>query len=169
LNVEPCLPSLLRNVVIMGGAYHNPGNVTQHAEFNVFVDPDAAAQVFEAAFADMTVVGLDVTHQASLDRERWEQAGSSDSVAALLVHRVYAESFNNRDSGSCYLHDPLALAIAIDPTLAGYERGKVSVELGGEERGKTRIAAASAGPRVAESINVERFAAMFNERLDLMP
>jgi inosine-uridine nucleoside N-ribohydrolase len=167
LNVEPCLPSLLRRVVIMGGSFFNPGNVTPHAEFNMYVDPDAAQQVFDTAFADMMLVGLDVTHQATLDLAVWERAGSSQSPFALLAHKAYSESFTERGKDGYYLHDPVAVAVAVDPTLAGYMTGSVAVEHDGELRGKTTVAPAKVGVRIAESIDVERFLRLFNERLDL--
>ena len=167
LNVEPCLPSLLKRVVVMGGSFFNPGNVTPHAEFNVYVDPDAAQQVFDTSFADITLVGLDVTHQATLDRTVWERAGASQSPLALLAHMAYAESFTERGKGGCFLHDPMAVAVAVDPTLAGTSVGTVSVVNDGDERGKTTVTPATGGPRVAESIDAERFLALFNERLEL--
>src|SRR3954468_10778522 len=74
LNVEPSIAVLLRRLVIMGGAFFNPGNVTKFAEFNIYVDPEAAAQVFAAPFSDVTVVGLDASHQAALDRKTWRSA-----------------------------------------------------------------------------------------------
>src|SRR5688500_8099753 len=73
LNVEPSLPDLVAGVVIMGGAFWVPGNITPAAEFNICVDPDAAAQVFDAAprFKHLTAIGLDVSHQTALTRADW--------------------------------------------------------------------------------------------------
>jgi inosine-uridine nucleoside N-ribohydrolase len=169
LNVEPCLPSLLKRVVIMGGAFFNRGNVTEHAEFNIYADPEAAAQVFETAFPDLTVVGLDVTHQATLSRAAWERAGTSESASARLAHLIFGASFTERGLSDCYLHDPMALAIAMDPTLATYLTGQVSVEPDSERRGKTTLTAGSAGARIAELVEVNRFMALFGERMDLIP
>jgi inosine-uridine nucleoside N-ribohydrolase len=66
LNVEPGLVDVLKEVVVMGGAYRVPGNTTPAAEFNILVDAEAAEQVFAAPFRDLTVVGLDVTQQVAL-------------------------------------------------------------------------------------------------------
>lgn len=167
LNVEPGLPALLRRVIIMGGAFFNPGNVTPYAEFNIFVDPDAAQQVFDTTFTDITVVGLDVTHQATLQHAAWERAGKSHSPFALLAHKAYAQSFTERGKGGCYLHDPMAVAVAVDPALVETVTGKVSVENDGERRGKTSILEGNAGLKVARSIDTARFLRMFYERLDL--
>lgn len=167
LNVEPCLPSLLKRLVIMGGALFTRGNITEHAEFNFYADPDAAAQVFEAAFPDISVVGLDVTHQATLTREAWERAGASHAAPAQLLYQVYAASFLERGLSGCYLHDPMALAIAIDPSLASYAKGQVTIELDEARRGKSTLQRGDAGAQIAESVDVERFMAMFKRRLSL--
>jgi inosine-uridine nucleoside N-ribohydrolase len=166
LNVEPNLPSLLGSVIVMGGSYWNPGNVTAHAEFNIFVDPEAAAQVFDTAFSELTLVGLDVTHRVGIDRIIWEQAGKSDSRAAALLHRTYADSLARTGAGG-YVHDAMAVAIAADPSLATYESGTVGTVIDGDEQGKTTLDAGNAGVKVARAIDIERFIAMFAGRLDL--
>jgi purine nucleosidase len=169
LNVEPSLAGVLKRVVIMGGAYFNPGNTTPHAEFNIYVDPEAAAQVFATEFPELTVVGLDATHQTVWTREEWERAGTRESREALLASKVYGASFTRRGKVTGYLHDPLAVAIAIDPSLACYATGHVSVTLDGDERGKTSLHRDEIGARIAETVDVERFSRIFRERLDLLP
>ena len=82
LNVEPRLPDLLPSVVIMGGAFHVPGNVTPAAEFNIYVDPEAAGQVFAATFPRLVAVGLDVTERVRLTRDDWNAA---KGVTAFLL------------------------------------------------------------------------------------
>ena len=85
LNVLPELPSLLKRFVVMGGSYRNPGNVTPHAEFNIWADPEAAQQVFATDFPDAIAVGLDVSHQTLLLKASWEEStGQSHELAQLM-------------------------------------------------------------------------------------
>jgi inosine-uridine nucleoside N-ribohydrolase len=169
LNVEPTLPERIKRLVVMGGALFNPGNVTPHAEFNIHVDPEAAEQVFTTRFNEITVVGLDATHQTFWTKDEWERAGTRSSPEAQLAHRVYSASFTKRGKVTGYLHDPLAIAIAIDPSLATYGAGSVDVTLDGTERGRTRLNRGAGDVKVAESVDVERFGRLFRERLDLLP
>jgi inosine-uridine nucleoside N-ribohydrolase len=167
LNVEPSLPSKLKKLVIMGGAFFYPGNITQHAEFNIYVDPEAAEQIFAAPFADVTAVGLDASHQARLIRANWESAERASGRAAQLLHKIYGRSFVERELPHGYLHDPLAFAIAVDPMLATYATGAIRVELDGERRGKTTLKAGTGAAKVADGIDAERFFAIFSERLGI--
>ncbi|MCC6791525.1 MAG: nucleoside hydrolase [Thermomicrobiales bacterium] len=169
LNVEPSLPERLKRLVIMGGAFVAGGNVTPHAEFNIHVDPEAAEQVFANVFPEVDVVGLDATHQTHWTHDEWERAGSRSSAAAQLAHRIYRSSFTKHGKRSGYLHDPLAVAIAMDRSLAAYERGAVQVTLDGVERGRTRLAAGEPSVNVAMTVDVERFSRLFRQRLDLLP
>jgi inosine-uridine nucleoside N-ribohydrolase len=169
LNVEPTLPERLKRLVIMGGAFWSAGNVTPHAEFNIHVDPEAAEQVFTTEFPDVSVVGLDATHQTPWTRDEWELAGTRESATAQLAHRIYRSSFTRRGRTSGYLHDPLAVAIAFDPSLATYESGRVSVTLDGVERGRTFLGEGEPNVDIASTVDVERFSRLFRERLDLLP
>ena len=123
--LEPRLPDLIAGLVVMGGAIGR-GNVTPYAEFNIFCDPEAAAQVFDAC--KLTMVGLDVTQQTTLSRAVWERLATIATPDAALVHGANADHFQRRERERVYLHDPLALAVAIDPTLCEMKRGRVKVE-----------------------------------------
>jgi purine nucleosidase len=123
LAIEPALPSLVRDVVIMGGAARVPGNVSAVAEANIWNDPAAAQLVFEAEWP-VTMVGLDVTMEA-----RFEDVHRSELLAGGVVPRALAEMLGVYfeyytpilGRPSCSLHDPLAAAIAlglVEPTLA---------------------------------------------------
>jgi len=162
LNVEPDLAKWLRKLVIMGGVYTVPGNITPHAEFNIYVDPEAATQVLAAGFDDLTLVGLDVSHQCVLPRSAWETAQKLTSPPAVLVAEVCKEAFADKGREGVYLHDPLALAIALEPSLAEIENVTVTVTTDGEERGRT--VAKPGGPhKVARGVDVERFLARLAE------
>ena len=123
LELEPRLPSLVADVVIMGGAAAVPGNVTAVAEANIINDPVAAQAVFAAEWP-VTMVGLDVTMEARFEeahRQRLEAGGeSAEALAAMLgVYFDFYTAILGRPS--CALHDPLAAAIAlgtVEPTLA---------------------------------------------------
>jgi len=157
LNVEPRLPELLKALVIMGGAYTVPGNTTPEAEFNILVDPEAADQVFTAPFPKMTAVGLDVTEQVALTRDDWDavNTGSSLPRTATLLREVGGSAFSKLGRDQFALHDPLSVAIAIDPTLIEVRELAIAVDTVDPELGRTRIT----GPgtvRVAASVESVR-------------
>ncbi|HEY5277640.1 MAG TPA: nucleoside hydrolase [Coriobacteriia bacterium] len=152
---EPTLPSLLRRWVIMGGSYRSPGNTAPTTEWNVAVDPEAA-RICIAAFGRPEVVGvrreaglpslplamgLDVTERAKLLPEHLAalaaRAGAGAATNAVLrfiddALRFYME-FHSRYDGfyGAFVHDPFAVAAALEPALVRTEALTVEVELGG--------------------------------------
>ncbi len=166
LNVEPRIAELIPRVVVMGGAYHVPGNVTPHAEFNIWEDPEAAAQVLAAGFDDLTLIGLDVTTRVGLRREIWRGIGQAATRgrAAELTLRISRMSFEDRGLEQLYLHDPLAVAVALDPTLVTVELDEVDVVTMGEQEGRTRPVG-SGRVRVATGVDSDRFLERFHEVL----
>lgn len=168
LNVEPSLPDLVAGLVIMGGAYHVPGNTTPQAEFNIYCDPEAAAQVFEVAerFKRFTAIGLDVCHQVALGAADYRASQTAASPGARLFARIGRRTFEERKSEAFYLYDPLALAVAVRSELVRNEDSTVIVDLDEEHRGRTRIA--GPGPvQVARSVDVEAFMGWARAVLDL--
>ena len=168
LNVEPRLPELLKAVVIMGGAYHVPGNTTPLAEFNIFIDPEAAQQVFAAPFADLTAVGLDVTHQVALTRDDWDAALARTDLwpSAAILREVGRFTFQSLGRDGFYLHDPLAVAVAVDSGMVRTEDATVTVDSAEPERGRTRVE----GPgrvRVAISVDADRALETFRRTVGL--
>jgi len=139
---EPALPELLKGFAIMGGAFDHQGNVTPAAEANIWVDPEAAQAVFRgfAGAADDKLpvcVGLDVTERVKLDRggvNRMCELAPDSPLAAFLQGSVpfYIEFYERYGSSEgASMHDPLALAIAIDPSLATLQTTRVEVETDG--------------------------------------
>lgn len=133
--LEPRLPELLRHLVVLGGALGVPGNVTAHAEANVWHDPEAADLVFDAGFGNLTLVSLDVTETARADAEWLDALAKSEEpraqfASALLAHYAdfYSAMFGFR---TVTLHDPLAAALLCDPSLGTYRDVAVAVELHG--------------------------------------
>jgi inosine-uridine nucleoside N-ribohydrolase len=116
-------------IVWMGGAIAE-GNVTPAAEFNAFVDPEAAAAVF-ASGIPLTMVGLDVTHMALFTRahaERLREAGRAGRFVAELsdfFQRFHETSYGFEGSP---IHDAMAVAHVIDPTLLTTRHVNVAVE-----------------------------------------
>jgi purine nucleosidase len=162
LNVFPQLPSMLKRLVIMGGAYRRPGNSTPHAEFNILADPDAAQQVFGASFPEAIAVGLDVTCQTVLTKSSWEQASREPGPVTQLLTAVCRRSFVDLGQGDFQLHDPLTTAVALDPSLVTSERGRIDVTLDGEEEGRTVLTPSSDGSwNVALAVDAERFVTEF--------
>jgi inosine-uridine nucleoside N-ribohydrolase len=167
LNVRPELPHLIRRLVVMGGAYEVAGNVTPAAEFNIFVDPHAANHVFAAAWRSIVAVGLDVTHETALGRQTWAAIPDDATDTAGLVRRILAHTFMKRRMTGMYLHDPLAVAVALDSSFVDIsEANRVVVETDGEERGRTR-AQPGGCVEVARSVRAGEFTRWFAERLGL--
>ena len=157
INVRPEIVERICKLVVMGGAYYTGGNVTPHAEFNFYVDPHAADQVLSAPWRDLTLVGLDVTHQTVFPRATWDRMSRDAHPGASLVHAVMERTFTERGMSGFYLHDPLAVAVASDPTLVGGSQRTVSVVTDGEYRGRTTILEGANGPLVATSVDAGRF------------
>ena len=162
LNVFPQLPTYLKRFVIMGGAYRNPGNITSFAEFNIWADPEAAQQVFAANFPGAIAVGLDVSHQTSLGKESWELATRTPAPLPTLIAEVCRRSFVDRQQSGFHLHDPLATAVAVDPSLVQTERGTINVVLSGDEEGRTVFTPDASGNwEVALGVDAQRFVTDF--------
>ncbi|MET8649281.1 nucleoside hydrolase [Nocardia aurea] len=170
LRIEPELPTLLRRLVVMGGAFNHPGNTTPTNEWNVHVDPEAAKEVFDAfssAPADRRpiICALDITETIEMFPEHLrrlaERAGCppdrpvsahdpdglrSTSPNPVVRHiddavRFYFEFHRHHDQGYlAHMHDPFAAAVAIDPALAVLRPATVDVELTGTLTRATTVA-----------------------------
>jgi purine nucleosidase len=127
---RPDLVHHVKEVIFMGGVVKGYGNVTPTAEYNMYVDPEAAKVVFHAGFPALTLVGLDVTRQALLGEEHIRALGDTpigryvrDSTADYM--RRYFERNGVR---ACALHDPLAVGVALDKNLVTMQKYYVDVE-----------------------------------------
>jgi purine nucleosidase/pyrimidine-specific ribonucleoside hydrolase len=151
-------------VVAMGGAVDVPGNTDADAEFNMHVDPDAARLVLEAGLP-IDLVPLDATGQAVLSRAELEAALArrpgplADRIAAFTA-RGFREKGPDRGPGLT-LHDPLAVAVAFDPSFVSWEDVRLTV---GAE-GQTRRADGPPSCRIAQRVDRARFVGTFLERL----
>lgn len=125
----------VQEIVLMGGAYFEVGNITPTAEFNIYVDPEAAKIVF-AAGAPLTVMPLDVTHKALTTKphiQAFRSMGTKvgDAVAAWTD---FFERFDMEKYGSegAPLHDPCTIAYLIQPDLFAGRHVNVEIETGSE-------------------------------------
>lgn len=134
LNSDPELASLVRAIVMMGGSLSG-GNITPAAEFNVYVDPEAARIVFQSGIP-ITMVGLDVTRKTSLTEEHvrtLEAAKNAVSQAAAMIGRNAIK--RNREHGYLVgpnMHDSLAVAGFLDPSILKFQDYYVDIETTGE-------------------------------------
>ncbi len=134
LNSDSELASLIPRLVMMGGSLSG-GNITPAAEFNIYVDPEAARIVFQSGIP-ITMVGLDVTRRTSLTDEHvrvLEAAPNPVSQAAAKIARNAID--HNRSQGFIVgpnMHDSLAVAAYLDPTILKWKDYYVDVETMGE-------------------------------------
>ena len=129
-------------IVLMGGSV-GEGNRTPAAEFNIWADPEAARRVFESGI-DVTMIGLDVTHQALVtdaDASVLRGAGRVGKVAAELLDFYgiwHRRSYPDLDGSP--LHDPVAVAHVVDSTLVETRPAYIEVDCGWEQgRGRTNV------------------------------
>jgi len=129
LRHRPDIRDRLERIVWMGGAIAE-GNVTPAAEFNAFVDPEAAALVFGSGI-DVTMIGLDVTHQALFGpahAERLRGAGRAGKAVAELADFFLEFHRQRYRFEGAPIHDAMAVAHVIDPTLVETLRCNVEIE-----------------------------------------
>jgi inosine-uridine nucleoside N-ribohydrolase len=129
---EPRLCTRLREIVLMGGAFSEGGNVTPSAEFNIYVDPEAAVRVFTCG-APITMIPLDCTHKAlntTARLEKLRQIGTP--LAEAFFHLL---TFNKRFDEQKYgweggpLHDPTVIAYLLAPHLFSGRKVNVAIEV----------------------------------------
>jgi purine nucleosidase len=172
LLLEPSLPGLVREVVIMGGALDHQGNVTSHAEANIWHDPEAAELVLGAGWP-ITLVPLDATHPTAVDGAWLDRLAEADSDLARFAARIlgfYATAYTSSlGTRGAVIHDALAAMLAVDPSLGEYAERPVRVELRGERtRGTTlwdRRSYADEGDRPVVKVAVGSDVAAFQDRL----
>jgi inosine-uridine nucleoside N-ribohydrolase len=136
---DPSIAALVKDIVIMGGSISG-GNVNGAAEANIYNDPEAAQIVFNAGWM-VTMVGSDVGERTLITRKYLAELQSSRGPQSDFIAKI-AEFYLNRSEKSGYsgaaMYDPLAVGIALDPTLGTLKEMHVDVETKGEfTRGET--------------------------------
>lgn len=128
---EPMIIANVREIALMGGGFFEGGNTTPVAEFNIYVDPDAATLVFNSGIP-ITMFPLDVTHKALVLPEDLERLRAIDTPVGKAVAGMLG--FYERHDIDKYgiagapLHDPCVIAYLIDPELFSGKRCRVDVE-----------------------------------------
>jgi inosine-uridine nucleoside N-ribohydrolase len=155
-------------VVAMGGAVDVPGNVTPTAEFNMNVDPEAAHRVV-AAGLPLELVPLDATRQALLPRAGLRATlgrtpGALASRIQAFSERGFRISHTDGEAGMA-LHDPLAVGVAVDPSLVKWD----AIHLAIGPDGETRRASGAPNCRFARGVDSDRFIRLFLDRLCRAP
>jgi purine nucleosidase len=136
---DPSIVPLVKDVIIMGGAITG-GNVNASAEANIYNDPEAAQIVFQAGWM-VTMVGLDVGDKTLFTRKHLDELGRTHGPVNDFIHGVDAYLVDlsaQFGSPGTPMYDPLAVGVAIDPTLVKAPEMHVDVETRGEfTRGET--------------------------------
>jgi inosine-uridine nucleoside N-ribohydrolase len=129
---DPDLAGQVASIVVMGGAVDVPGNVTgvgtgpATAEWNMYVDPTAAAEVL-ASGAPVVLVGLDATNRLPIKGDFLELLGANAHTAPAKLVDTLLRNNPQVYSGDAYFWDPLAAAVVLDPELVTTENATVSV------------------------------------------
>ncbi|MHA6261686.1 nucleoside hydrolase [Arenibacterium sp. CAU 1754] len=131
LQEAPDIAERLQEIVLMGGAYFEVGNITPSAEFNIYVDPEAAEIVFKSG-TPITVMPLDVTHKALVTRTRNDAFRNLATPVGAAVAEMteFFERFDKEKYGSegAPLHDPCVTAYLLKPELFSGRHVNVEIE-----------------------------------------
>ena len=128
---EPRIANRVKQIVLMGGAFSEGGNITPAAEFNVFVDPEAAVRVLDCG-APIIMIPLDCTHQALTTKARLEKLRTFGTPVTeafyhlLKFNKVFDEQKYGWEGGP--LHDATVIAYLLDPTIFSGRNVHVAVE-----------------------------------------
>ncbi len=170
----PDIVPRIQEIVLMGGAYFEVGNVTPAAEFNIYVDPEAAKIVFDSG-APLTVMPLDVTHKALTTKTRIDafRALNTKVGDAVAAWTDFFERFDMEKYGSegAPLHDPCTVAYLIKPELFQGRHINVEIETSSElTRGMTvadwwRVTDRPANATFMKDIDATGFYDLLAERL----
>lgn len=174
LQKAPEIVAHVQEIVLMGGAYFEVGNITPTAEFNIYVDPEAADIVFKSGIP-ITVMSLDVTHKALVTAPRNEAFRTLGTPVGKAVAEMtdFFERFDREKYGSdgAPLHDPCVTAYLIDPDLFGGRHINVEIETQSElTMGMTvadwwGVTDRPANALFIQNINADGFFDLLTERL----
>lgn len=133
LGADPEFPKMVKQIVLMGGSL-TAGNVTPAAEFNFYVDPEAAAAVFDSG-VPITMVGLNVTEQVQLNDTHLQRLEAANNPSAQALARIVQSSFASMRKqgrgGSFNMHDPLAVSGLLDPNILTFDDFHIEIETAG--------------------------------------
>ncbi|MCD4671268.1 MAG: nucleoside hydrolase [Anaerolineaceae bacterium] len=142
LQLRPQIAHEVKRVVLMGGAALVPGNTNPAAEANIYGDPEAADIVFSAGW-DITMVGLDVTHKVLMSQKQIDKFANSQKATAQHINKIlpFSMAFASIALGKpeLYLHDSIAIAYMLHPSLFEVQQYPLKVATRGIGRGKTWV------------------------------
>ncbi|MCJ8056714.1 nucleoside hydrolase [Shinella curvata] len=162
---HPEVLSKIKELIWMGGVFYRKSEIITPTEFNAFCDPESLKIVLDSG-VPITMVGLDVTMQVLIEADQYEELGRIDTQLGKLVMdwlRFYEKLHRNSMGVGGAMHDPLALALVIDPTLVRTRPVHIGVDLNGtytfgatvadfwKERGEPDNA------RIAYEVDADRF------------
>lgn len=178
MQMAPDIIPRIKQIVLMGGAYFEVGNITPAAEFNIHVDPYAAAVVFSSG-VPITMMPLDVTHKALTSTNRVDALRDigNRTGAAIADMLVFFERFDEAKYGSdgAPLHDPCTIAWMIAPDMFTGRHCNVEIETSSElTMGMTvidwwRVTDRQPNALVIGDLDADRFFALITERLARLP
>ncbi len=174
---DPTRMARYRQVISMAGAFRVYGNTTPTAEFNVYADPHAAQVVVESGMP-ITFVPLDVTEKTCLEMghvvSEIHPLGTKlssfvyDLTQGYVHYHMETEGFPG-----CYLHDPLAVGMAVDPTVVVTQEGYVQIETAGSITSGMTVCDLRPNPvipqppnaRICTEVDASRFLRLFLDRI----
>lgn len=140
LEFDPEIASLVKELVIMGGGLYRKGNVTPHAEANIWNDPHAADCVFSADWP-IRMIGLDVTAEITCTQKEFDALAEANPKHGKFLSEMtpFYMAFYEKAVGlqGCMMHDPAAVIATINPALFTYEDVPLTVTTKGQEIGAT--------------------------------
>ena len=171
---EPAILPKIKEIVLMGGALKEAGNITPSAEFNIYVDPEAAQIVLKCG-RPIVMMSLDVTHQVLTTKKRVDAIRNLGSIVGQQIASLI-EFFERYDEEKYHidgapLHDPCTVAFLLKPDLFSLKEVNVEVETSGKfTRGATVVdywGVTDRAPNVkwAYAVNDEGFFKLLNEYL----
>jgi inosine-uridine nucleoside N-ribohydrolase len=176
LNLEPGLAPKIKKIVIMGGAFawlaDGAGNITPNAEFNFWVDPEAARQVVRAGIPT-AITPLNVTRKTSFTKQWYDKIVAVDTPVTALLKERMGPLFEQNPTRGGNMYDQLTVGALIDPTLVKTQDLFVDVDINhgvnyGVSVGGPKIWEGAEGARkvtVQYDVDFDRFIRMFVDRL----
>jgi purine nucleosidase len=165
----------VKEFIVMGGTDKFHGNCSPVTEFNFWVDPEAANEVFASNFAKVNMVGLDVTHQIIFSPNLREVANQIGGEKGKFVHditRFYVDfHWKQERTLGCVINDPLVIAMLLDDSLVQSEDAYIEVETEGIATGQSvcdaggRFHKGMVNAKVAHEVDVRRFFEILFTRL----
>ncbi|MCF6301913.1 MAG: nucleoside hydrolase [Devosiaceae bacterium] len=174
----PEIAPRIKEIVLMGGGYFEGGNITPTAEFNIYVDPEAADIVLQCG-APITIIPLDVTHGALATKDRVNSFAKMGNNTGTAIHQML--TFSERFDLEKYqwrgapLHDPCVIAYVLEPDMFTGRLINVEIEVASElTRGMTvadfwGVTQRKPNATFMRHIDDDRYYTMLNERLKRLP